>query len=283
MILAGGTGSRLDPITRSINKHLLPVFDKPMIYYPLATLILAGITELTIVTSQNAILPIRALLGNGEEFGIHIQYREQLGSDGLPSAIQSGLALNSHTNDLLVMLGDNIFHGIGLGRNLGKISQDGIAHIHAIEVKNPQEFGVVILNSENNILDIIEKPRDLVSKFAIPGLYHFPKDLSSMLSGLTKSSRNEYEIVDLLRKYLEDERLSVQILDRGTHWFDGGTVDSLVQASEFVRGTQERLGTLVGSPHEAAYVQGLISRYELVSQISKNSASRYWKNLSLIL
>jgi len=282
-LLAGGTGSRLSPTTRSVNKHLLPVYDKPMIYYPLTTLLLTGITQVTVVTNSSSVNQFRDLLGEGEEFGISISYAVQKNADGLPGAILSALETNRSIEDSLTVLGDNIFHGAGLGRNLGQLNVPNRANVLAIEVKNPEDFGVAIIDKSNRVIDLVEKPLTLISSLAIPGYYYLPKGALSEISSLKKSARGELEITDLLKIYLAKDLLTVHILDRGSSWFDGGTISSLMQASEFVKNSQFRLGQLIGSPHEAAMALNLISPRQVKELCLNNPNSEYWTLVDTLL
>lgn len=254
-----------------------------MIYYPLTTLILAGVSRVTIVTNPYSINQFKHLLGDGKDFGIEIQLVCQDASDGLPSAIRAGLVFGKIDSSVQVILGDNIFHGIGMGRNLKKLESENMAGIFSIEVRNPQDFGVLKFNPQGQVVDILEKPQNFVSNKAVPGMYFFPEGLLDRIDTLQKSSRGEYEIVSLLKTFLSDDLLTLTELNRGVNWYDGGTVDSLMQASNFVRSSQERLGQLVGSPHEAALNQGFIKKSELIKQIDLNPHSQYWESMSKIL
>lgn len=283
VLLAGGSGSRLSPTTRSVNKHLLPVYDKPMIYYPLTTLLLTGITQVTVVTNSSSINQFRDLLGEGEEFGISISYAVQKNTDGLPGAIHSALDTNRSIEDSVTVLGDNIFYGAGLGRNLGQLIVPNRANVLAIEVKNPEDFGVAIFDESNRVVDLVEKPPTFVSSLAIPGYYYLPKGASSEILSLKKSARGELEIIDLLKIYLAKDLLTLHILDRGLSWFDGGTISSLMQASEFVKNSQFRSGQLIGSPHEAAMALNLISSRQVKELCLNNPNSEYWKLVETLL
>jgi glucose-1-phosphate thymidylyltransferase len=281
MILAGGLGSRLSPLTMATNKHLLPIFDKPMIYYPLTTLILSGVTKVVIVTNEDSIMGFSKLLGDGHDFGIEIKYCAQKNADGLPSAIYSGISYIDENEELVVILGDNVMHGSGLGRNLSRLfGSRNFATILAIEVQNPEEFGVIKFDSNGKIEYLEEKPSSFISNYAIPGFYVFPPGLKTRLKTLKKSKRGETEIVDLLKNYLDDGLLVAEKLGRGIQWYDGGSVESLYESSSFVRSAQKRLGSMVGSPHEAARIMNLIGEKLLRDLISKNANTNYWKSLT---
>jgi glucose-1-phosphate thymidylyltransferase len=279
ILLAGGSGSRLSPLTKVVNKHLLPIFDKPMIYYPLTTLILAGVTELVVVTNPDSLTPIRSLLGTGEDFGIQISVVPQESAKGLPDAILAAKETLKPGNPFLVILGDNFFYGAGMGRNLRQKFSLHAAGVFTVEVPNPEEFGVIEFDEFNSPVQIHEKPKEYVSKFVVPGFYHFPWGVFNEIEKLQISSRNEYEIVDLLNYYLHQNLLEIEFMDRGTVWFDGGTTHSLMQVSEFVQNTQNRLGKLIGSPHEAAVITGLMDSSRLSEVKSASPDSGYWNML----
>ena len=251
VILAGGYGTRLLPCTKALSKQLLPVYDKPMIYYPLTTLILAGIQEILIVCNSDHLTLFKKTLGDGFEFGIHIQYMTQIE----PLGIAHGLILAEEflENDkCCLILGDNIFHGPGLGRRLRENRTIEGAKIFAYEVANPQDYGVVAFDVENSVTSIEEKPIVPKSNFAIPGLYFMDERCVSFAKDLMPSSRGELEITDVLLKYMSMQQLLVERLPLGSAWLDTGTVEALHDASSFVRTLQLRQGIVIGDPQQAS-------------------------------
>jgi len=253
VILAGGSGSRLDPLTKYTSKQLLPIYDKPLIYYPLTTLILAGITEILIITTPQHKEMFVALLGDGKQWDISISYKVQSQPEGLPQ----GLIL---AEDFLAgescafVLGDNLFYGTGLGRTLQEYVDKPGAHIFAHYVSDPERFGVVEQAENGKILSIDEKPAAPKSSLAITGLYFLDADAVQIAKQLKKSSRGEYEMVDLLRSYLQKDQLNVTVLPRGTAWLDTGTFQSMNDAANFVRIIQDNQGFKVGDPGEASLI-----------------------------
>jgi glucose-1-phosphate thymidylyltransferase len=241
IILAGGTGTRLWPITLGVSKQLLHVHDKPMIYYPLSTLMLAGIKEIAIITTQNDQSSFIRLLGDGKELGISISYVVQQNPNGIAEAFILCEEFIKSSSVALV-LGDNIFHGQGVGRNLKTYDSPSGAHIFAYQVNNPEDFGVVVLNDKLVPTDILEKPKINVSNLAVPGLYFYDSSVAKIAKSIERSSRGELEITSLNLTYLNDNKLEVSILPRGTAWFDGGTVKSLHDASVYIRSIEERQG-----------------------------------------
>jgi glucose-1-phosphate thymidylyltransferase len=269
IILAGGSATRLRPVTEVVSKQLLPVYDKPLIYYPLTTLMLADIREVLIISSPPFLPSFQRLLGSGEELGIEIHYSAQEEPRGLADALILGEPFVQGEHCALI-LGDNLFHGSGLGRNLASIGKDAGATITAFQVANPAEFGVAEFDSEGRVLTLEEKPTNPRSNWIVPGLYFFDGSASERAKALIPSHRGELEITDLNLSYLKDGLLSVNRLARGTTWFDMGTADSLLDAAEYVRMVQRRQGLLVGSPEEVAWRQGWIS-----SDVAEALASRY--------
>jgi glucose-1-phosphate thymidylyltransferase len=260
LILAGGTGSRLSPLTRAVNKHLLPVFDKPMIYYPLTTLMLADIREIIIITGPDSIDQFAALLGDGAQWGLKLSCRVQNQPDGIAAGLQVADAdLRGH--NIALILGDNIFFGAGLAHLLetSKAGNPG-ATIFGYEVADPTAFGVVTLDAGGRPTAIEEKPVDPKSRTAVTGLYMYDADVLDLAARLRPSSRNELEITDLNRLYLEQNRLRVHNLGRGVAWLDGGTPEDLYEAGQFVKVIQERTGLRVACPEEIAYRRGFIDR-----------------------
>ena len=256
IILAGGEGTRLHPVTLAISKQLIPIYNKPLIYYPLTTLILAGITEILIITNESSISNFTKLLGDGSDFGIQIEYQIQKQSNGIPNAFIIGE--NFIGNDpVALILGDNFFYGAGLGRSLQSINPVG-AKIFVTQVTNPSHFGVLELDQQKRPLRIIEKPVKSDSNLAVTGLYFYSNDVVGYAKKLNPSSRGETEISDLNNIYLNQSRLEFQILSRNTVWLDTGTFEGIQNASDFVRILETRQQISIGDPYNAARVQGLI-------------------------
>lgn len=280
VILAGGSGTRLSPLTTSLNKHLLPIFDKPMIYYPLTTLISSGIDEIIIVTNPESVLNIKKLLGDGGRFGIKLEYAIQESANGIPGAMMLAESFVCNENFTLI-LGDNLLLGQGLGGMLFRagFSENSVNKFYAYPVRDPWNYGVVLLNHENMIEEIVEKPLNHISNLAIPGIYHFGPNAFNFAKSLKLSKRNEYEITDLLKLCIKYEGMECQILNRGTAWLDTGTVEGLANATEYVRVMQSRLNFLVGSPEEAAWRIGFISTSKLNSYAKTIENTEYGKNL----
>jgi glucose-1-phosphate thymidylyltransferase len=275
ILLAGGTGSRLSPLTQSVNKHLLPVYDKPLIYYPLSNLILSGADRIIVVTNTTEIEMFDALLGDGSEFGISIIYQIQNTASGIPDAIGCCKELVSKSKSVLIALGDNITFGVGLGRRLMQNSVNA-SRIFTTPVGNPELFGILVNNEQTSKPYVIEKPREYVGNNAVIGLYLFPPDLFERIIHLRRSERGEYEIADLINVYLQEGSVEITDIGRGALWFDAGSVESLFAASQFIESSQKRLGQLIGSPHEAAFRVGKISRKELKDLAEKKPQSAYW-------
>ena len=274
IILAGGSGTRLYPITKGISKQLMPIYDKPMIYYPLSVLMMAGITEILIITTPEDSAQFQRLLGDGHEIGCKIQYAKQEVPNGLAQAFVIGEDFIGDDKVALV-LGDNIFWGVGLGRQLQRLNGVDGAYVFAYPVSDPQRYGVVEFDSDNKAISLEEKPRDPKSKFAVPGLYFYDNNVVEIAKNLEPSARGEYEITDVNKEYLKRDKLKVSILDRSTAWLDTGTFDSLSDASEFVRVIEKRQGTKIGCIEEVAYRMGYISREELLEQADKLEKSGY--------
>jgi glucose-1-phosphate thymidylyltransferase len=282
IVLAGGTGSRLSPLTSLISKHLLPVFDKPMIFYPISTLLLAGVKEISVVVTPSQEDFYRAVLGDGSRWGISLSLQVQVSPGGLPQAIGVGIGENTNSSHL-VILGDNIFHGVGLGQSLKSLSMNTGAVAFAHEVVNPQDYGVIEVDSDSRVLSLEEKPAFPKSNLAIPGLYRLDEHAAGHIGGLAVSERGEFEIVDLLRSYLNEGELRVEKLQRGTAWFDAGSAEALFSASEYIKVMQDRQGGLVGSPDEVAWRLGLISDQQLEEIAKDCSNSSYGKSLTRLL
>jgi glucose-1-phosphate thymidylyltransferase len=262
IIMAGGTGSRLHPITHAVSKQLMPIYDKPMIYYPLSTLMLAGITEVLVITTPHEADQFRRLLGDGSQFGIAISYAVQRSPDGLVQAFVIG---EDHLagGGAALILGDNIFYGSGTGTRLRRFSDLEGAAIFGYRVADPSGYGVVEIDAAGRPVSIAEKPETTRSRYAVPGLYFYGPDVSERARTLEPSARGELEITDLNRLYLEEGRLQLEILPRGSAWLDTGTFDDLNDASNYVRALEARQGTKVGAPEEVAWRMGYITDEQL--------------------
>lgn len=262
ILLAGGTGSRLWPITRAVSKQLMPVFDKPMIYYPLTTLVMAGIREILVITTPEDQDQFRRLLGDGSQWGLSLSYAVQPTPDGIAQAFVLGAEFIGDGSVALV-LGDNIFHGVGLGRKLVENSDVVGGCIFAYPVANPQEYGVVEFDDSGRVLSIEEKPTAPKSNYVVPGLYFYDNAVVDIAGKLMPSARGELEITAVNEEYRQRGQLKVAVLDRGTAWLDTGTFDSLVQAAEFVRVIEQRQDLKIGCVEEEAWVQGFLSDDQL--------------------
>lgn len=267
IILAGGSGSRLYPSTKTVSKQLLPIYDKPLVYYPLSTLILAGIKEILLISTTEHLPLFKNLLGDGSQFGISIEYIEQPEPKGLAEAFTLGEEFIEN-QPVCLILGDNIFYGAGLEKMLDNASQNDLdATIFAYHVSDPERFGVVDFNKDYNVLSIEEKPIQPKSNFAVTGLYFYPSGVSSLAKSLQPSIRGELEITDLNRLYLEQKKLHVSLMSRGYAWLDTGTPKSMVEASNFISTIEERQGTKIGCPEEIALKKGFIT----ISDIKNNN------------
>ena len=282
IILAGGTGTRLWPITEGVSKQLLHVHDKPMIYYPLSTLMLAGIREIAIITTEQDQPSFKRLLGDGLTLGINIEYFIQHAPNGIAEAFI--LCENFiGSSPVALILGDNIFHGQGVGRNLRNFSDPSGAHIFAYQVNNPQDFGVVVLNEDLSPVDIVEKPNNNPSSLAVPGLYFYNSEVSKMAKSVKRSKRGELEITSLNLMYLENKSLEVSVLSRGTAWFDGGTVKALHEATSYIKSIEERQGQKVGCIEEISWRNKWITDKDLKNKAEKYQNNEYGSYLNSLL
>ncbi|MCC3328026.1 glucose-1-phosphate thymidylyltransferase RfbA [Nocardia abscessus] len=277
IILAGGTGSRLHPITRGVSKQLVPVYDKPMVYYPLSTLMLAGIRDILVITTPEDAAAFRRLLGDGAQFGLSLSYVVQPEPDGLARAFVLG-ADHIGTDCAALVLGDNIFHGPGLGTSLHRFHEIDGGAVFAYWVSDPTAYGVVEF-TEGRAVSIEEKPKAPRSNYAIPGLYFYDNDVVEIARSLQPSARGEYEITDINRAYLQQDRLSVDVLARGTAWLDTGTFDSLLDAANYVRTIEERQGLKIGVPEEVAWRMGYIDDEQLCALAEPLVRSGYGRYL----
>jgi glucose-1-phosphate thymidylyltransferase len=262
IILAGGSGTRLYPITQGISKQIMPVYDKPMIYYPLSTLMMAGISEILIITTPEDQAQFRRLLGDGTQFGCRFEYAAQETPRGLADAFIIGADFIGD-DAVAMILGDNIFYGYGLGAQLKQLNDPDGGAVFAYHVADPERYGVVEFDEHRHAISIEEKPDDPKSNYAVVGLYFYDNDVVEIARNVQPSARGEIEITDINREYLRRGKLRVGVLDRGTAWLDTGTFNSLMQAAEFVRVIEERQGLRIGSPEEIAWREGFISDAEL--------------------
>ncbi|QDD02300.1 glucose-1-phosphate thymidylyltransferase RfbA [Candidatus Methylopumilus planktonicus] len=278
IILAGGSGTRLYPVTQSISKQLLPVYDKPMIYYPLSTLMLAGIQDILIISTPDDTPRFESLLGDGSQWGLNISYKVQPSPDGLAQAFILGDTFVGNDLSALV-LGDNIFYGHDFNELLinAMVRSDG-ATVFAYHVHDPERYGVAEFDHTNKVLSLEEKPKNPKSNYAVTGLYFYDKDVVTMAKSLKPSPRGELEITDLNRLYLEKQKLNVEIMGRGYAWLDTGTHDSLLEASQFIATLENRQGLKVSCPEEISYRQGWINANQLeklAAPLSKNGYGQY--------
>ncbi|MET6999814.1 glucose-1-phosphate thymidylyltransferase RfbA [Chitinophaga defluvii] len=281
IILAGGSGTRLHPITYAISKQIMPVYDKPMIYYPLSTLMLAGIKEILIISTPHDLPAFKRLFGTGEQLGLQLSYAEQAVPNGLAQAFVIGAEFIGN-DPVALVLGDNIFYGAGLGTQLANNTTPDGGIVYAYQVSDPERYGVVEFNKDMQAVSIEEKPQHPKSKYAVPGLYFYDNEVVAIAKNLQPSARGEYEITDVNREYLRRGKLKVSILPRGTAWLDTGTFDSLMQASQFVQVIEQRQGIKVACIEEIAFRKGFITAaqlQELAKPLLKSGYGEYLINI----
>ncbi|MBC9931130.1 glucose-1-phosphate thymidylyltransferase RfbA [Chitinophaga qingshengii] len=282
IILAGGSGTRLHPITYAISKQIMPVYDKPMIYYPLSTLMLAGIKDILIISTPHDLPSFQRLFGDGSQLGLNLSYAEQPQPNGLAQAFVIGEQFIGKDNVALV-LGDNIFYGAGLGTQLANNTQPDGGIVYAYQVSDPERYGVVEFSDDMRVLSIEEKPTQPKSNFAVPGLYFYDNEVVDIAKNLQPSPRGEYEITDVNKEYLKRGKLKVSILPRGTAWLDTGTFDSLMQASQFVQVIEQRQGIKIACIEEIAYRKGFINASQLKELAKPLLKSGYGQYLETVL
>lgn len=282
IILAGGTGSRLRPITYAVSKQLVPVYDKPMIYYPLSTLMLAGIDDILIITTEHDVEQFRRLLGDGSQFGISLSFAVQDHPNGLAEAFILG-AEHIGDDSVALILGDNIFYGAGLGTQLRRFHEVDGGAIFAYWVAHPEAYGVVEFDERGQALSLAEKPAKPASHYAVPGLYFYDNAVIEIARGLEPSARGELEITDINNAYLRQGKLAVEVLPRGTAWLDTGTVDLLMAAGDFVRTIEQRQGLKIGCPEEVAWRMGYLDDDGLIAAAKRQQSSGYGDYLLEIL
>ena len=282
IILAGGSGTRLHPITIATSKQLMPVYDKPMVYYPLSTLMLAGIRDILVITSPHEASSFKRLLGDGSQFGVRISYAEQPEPNGLAEAFIIGEKFIG-SDHVALILGDNIFHSAGMAKATQALVAKPGATIFAYKVSNPGDYGVVEFDSQGQAISLEEKPTNPKSRYVVPGLYFYDNSAVEMAKTLKPSPRGEIEITDLNRIYLSAGQLRVQKLERGTVWLDTGSVDSLLEAAEFVRVLERRQGTKICAPEEISWRMGFISDKDLEREASRYLKSGYGNYLLSLL
>jgi glucose-1-phosphate thymidylyltransferase len=282
IILAGGSGTRLYPLTKAVSKQLMPVYDKPMIYYPLSVLMMAGIHEILIITTPEDNAQFKKLLGDGNQLGCQFQYAVQEIPNGLAQAFVIGADFIGRDKVALI-LGDNIFHGTGLESQLQLLANVDGGYVFAYRVSDPERYGVVEFDQDMKAVSIEEKPVSPKSSYAVPGLYFYDNEVVNIAKTLKPSSRGEYEITDVNRAYLQQGKLKVAVLDKGTAWLDTGTFDSLSDAGEFVKVIEKRQGTKIGCVEEAAFMQGFIKKDQLLKladELQKSGYGEYLKKIA---
>lgn len=281
IILAGGSGTRLYPLTLSVSKQLLPVYDKPLIYYPLSILMLAGIREILIISTPTDLPRFKSLFGDGSDFGIKLEYKEQPSPDGLAQAFILGEDFIG-CDAVAMVLGDNLFYGGGIRKRLLSASEKaekGIATIFGYFVSDPERFGIAEFDDDLNVLSIEEKPKNPKSSYAITGLYFFDNKASEYAKNVKPSIRGELEITDVIQQYLDKNKLTIDLLGRGFTWFDTGTTDSLVEASQFVRMIENHQGIQLSCLEEIAFINGWLSKEKLIERATAMGKSQYGKHL----
>ncbi|CAH0131034.1 Glucose-1-phosphate thymidylyltransferase [Microbacterium sp. Bi128] len=282
IILAGGSGTRLHPITLGVSKQLIPVYDKPMIYYPLSTLMLAGIRDILVITTPHDAPFFERLLGDGSQFGVSLTFARQPSPDGLAQAFTIGADFIGDDKVALV-LGDNLLYGPGLGTQLKRFADIDGAAVFAYWVAEPSAYGVVEFDDDGRAVSLEEKPSAPRSNYAVPGLYFYDNDVVAMARGLRPSARGEYEITDINRAYLEADRLRVEVLPRGTAWLDTGTFDQMTDAADYVRTIERRTGLRIGVPEEVAWRQGFLTDDDLEERANRLMKSGYGGYLRVLL
>jgi glucose-1-phosphate thymidylyltransferase len=278
IILAGGSGTRLHPITFAISKQIMPVYDKPMIYYPMSTLLLAGIREILIISTPHDLPLFKKLFGDGSQLGLNLEYAQQSKPNGLAQAFVIGEKFIGKDKVALV-LGDNIFYGSGLGEQLEKNTHPDGGIVYAYHVSDPERYGVVEFDKQMNAISIEEKPTHPKSNYAVPGLYFYDNEVVNIAKDLQPSARGEYEITDINKEYLKQGRLKVSIMDRGTAWLDTGTFDSLMQASQFVQVIEQRQGIKIACIEEISFRKGFINKQQVEAMAQPLLKSGYGEYL----